>query len=182
MVEHLAEAAARFCQETQCWRVEVEADTTQADEQFYELDLPSGTVLEAVINLEIDGRVIRPMREVLERPAKTLDERGTPVGYATIQDNQLQFYPTPDGVYTFRGLVAVKPKLTATGVEEFVYQTWGRSISYGAVATLKMVPGKAWTDPAMGAAYMKLFDKGVVDCKRRDYRNTPLRVHGRPFA
>lgn len=180
--EHLAEAAAKFCQETQCWRVQLEGAQTTAGEGLYDVEVPPGTVVEAIISLEVDAQRVAPALETLEAPARTLDDRGKPAAYALVGDKQIQFYPTPDGVYTYRGLVAVKPTLSATAIDEFVYQSWGRSIAYGAIGTLKMVPGKAWTDPIMAQSYAALFDKGVAQCKRREYRNTPIRVRYPGFA
>lgn len=180
--EHLAEAAARFCQETQCWRVALPPAQTVADQAQYAPVLPAETVLEAVVHLELEGELLTPLLESLEAPSTTLDDRGRPLGYAVVHDTTLQLYPTPDAAYTYRGLVAVKPALTATGVEAFIYQTWGRAIAYGAISTLKLVPGKSWTDAAMAAAYAALFDKAVAACKRREFRNTPLRVRSVGFA
>jgi len=180
--EHLAESAARFCAETQCWRVNLEAANTEAGESLYDLDVPAGTDIEAIVSLEVDGSLVTPVLDALEAPSTTLDDRGKPTAYALFNETQVQFYPTPDGAYTFRGLIAVKPKLTATAIDEFIYRNYGRAIAYGAVASLKLVPGKAWSDPAMAAAYEGLFGKGVADAKRRTFRNTSLRVRNRPFA
>jgi hypothetical protein len=180
--EHLAEAAAQFCQETQCWRVPLEASPTVAGEGLYDVDVPAGTVVEAIIAMEVDAQRVAPALEALELPTSSLDDRGKPMAYALVGDRQIQFYPTPDGVYTYRGLVAVKPTLSASSVEEFIYQSWGRSIAYGAIGTLKLVPGKAWSDPKMAEHYLALFNKGIAQCKRREYRNTPIRVRFPGFA
>lgn len=180
--EHLAEAAARFCQETQCWRVPLPTSSTTADQAQYALAVPAETEVEAVIQLEVNGQRVSPVLETLEPQATLLDERGVPRGYTLVGGTTLQLYPTPDGAYPYRGLLAVKPTLAATGVESFIYQTWGRAIAYGAISTLKLVPGKSWTDAPMAAAYAGLFDKGVADCKRRTFRNTPLRVRAASFT
>lgn len=182
LLEHLAEAAAKFCQETQAWRVPLEAAETEAGEQFYDLDVPAGSTVEAVIELDVEGYSITPALETLEPQAKALDTPGRPTAFAVVNGTQIQFYPIPDAAYTYRGLLAVKPLLTATSVPDFLYQTHGRDIAYGAIGTLKLIPGKLWSDPVMADAYLRLFGKGVSEAKRRLYRNVPLRVRQRPFA
>lgn len=178
---HVAEAAAKFCRETYIWRVDLDEDVTVAGEAIYDVDVPSGTVLEDILFFEVDGS---PITRVSDRHvAPTLfNEQGIPQWYDVYLDTQVRVFPTPDDSYTFRATAVVKPKLDSGGVETFIYETFGRCIANGAIAQLTAIPGKAWSDPALSAAYSMKFSQSIAKARIRDFKSVPLRVRPQPFA
>jgi len=177
---HLAEALATFCMETYVWRVDVEDDVTSSGESLYELDIPAGSVLEDVLVFEINGNAAQRVSDRYVSP-QYLQDLGTPLAYAIYQDKYVRLYPSPDGTYTFRGTVVLKPSLSSKNIEDFIYETHGRDIAYGAIAKLTAIPGKAWTDYGMSVMYSQMFGKCVADARVRDYRSVPLRVRAQTF-
>ena len=180
--EYLIEAAATFCRETQVWRFDIEEDQTIANEPEYDIDVPSGTVLEDILIFEVDGSPIARLTDAAVEPNLS-DKPQKPEYYSIYRDTQVRLYSTPDGAYPFRGVGVAKPKLkSSTGVESFIFETYGRCISYGAIAQLAAIPGKAWSNPALSGAYNALFSSSIADARRRDVRTVSQRVFPRPFA
>jgi len=177
---HLAEALSQFCADTYIWRVDIESDLTSSGESLYELDIPTGTVLEDILAFELDGNPIRRLSDRFVSP-EFMASTNTPSAYAIYQDKYVRLYPTPDGTYTFRGTAVVKPSLSSKNIEDFIYETHGRDIAYGAIAKLTAIPGKAWTDYGMSVMYSQMFGKCVADARVRDYRSVPLRVRAQTF-
>lgn len=180
--EHLIEAAAKFCQETYIWRFDIEEDTTSNGEPLYDIDTPAGTVLEDILIMEVDDSPISRVSDRRVEP-KFSNDPAKPRYYAIYGDTQVRFYSTPDAVYTFRGIGVAKPKReTSTGIERFIFETFGRCISEGAIAELTAIPNKAWTNPSLSVSYRAYFNKAISDAKRRDVRTISQRVAPRPFA
>ena len=76
----------------------------------------------------------------------------------------------------------LKTKLSATGVEDWVFEAHGRCISYGALAQLTLIPGKEWTNTELSMYYRQKFAKEVDDAKSREYRGVASRVGYSDFA
>lgn len=172
---HLQEAAAEFCKISQIWRYDIDKDYTSKNTADYEIEVLTGTVLEDILVLYVDGQ---PIRRVSDRhfalPSTTGNAR--PMSYAVYQDDQVRFYPTPDGKYEFEGIAVLKPSLTAKGVEEWIYESHGRSIACGAIAKLAAIPGKEWSNPELAIYYKNEFFKHANDAKGRDTRRTNVSV------
>lgn len=172
---HLQEAAAEFCKESEIWRFDIEQDFTSKNTSDYEIDVPTGAVLENILVLYLNGT---PIRRVSDRhfDMPTDIAAAAPSYYSIYQDTQIRFYPTPDTKYTFEGVGVLKPKLTATGVEDFIFETHGRSIACGAIGQLTAIPDKEWTNQEMAVYYQAKFHKHADDAKGRDTRRVNLRV------
>jgi len=182
MTDHLREAAARFCARSEVWRFDIESDLTYANEADYDLDVPSLSVVENILKLYLDGS---PLPRVTDRHYFLSPNVSTsrPTAFAIYRDTQLRFYPTPDASYAFQGTGVLKPSLTATGVEDFIYETHGRCIAYGALGQILLIPQKEWTDLAAGSAYVAMFYKEADDAKGRDLRRAAnVFIRQRPFA
>jgi len=182
ITEHLREAAAEFCARSRIWRFDIERDSTVATLADYTIDVPDRTVLEDVLVLYLNDT---PLTKVTDRGffLRPNTENGCPTHFSIYQDTQVRFYPTPDDSYPFQGAGVLKPSLTATGVEDFIYETYGRCITYGAIGRIASVPNKEWSDPVMGASYMTRFYIDADKAMGRDTRRAAnRRVVLRPFA
>jgi hypothetical protein len=179
--QHLQEAAADFCARSEVWRFDIERGYTFRGVSDYDVDVPQGAVLENVTSLFLDGGRLAQLADVYAAPNPTTPP-AAPTHYGRYEDQQIRFFPTPDARYEYRGSGVLKPKLTATGVEDFIYETHGRSIACGAIASLTIIPGKEWTNPELALYYRTKFIRDCDDAKRRDLRRTTMRVRGRTFA
>jgi hypothetical protein len=143
--------------------------------------LPSSeAVLENIYELVLEGRQLTRVTDRHLNSTK-FETKGSPSSYAIYQDTSVRLYPTPDAKYSFRGWGVLKTKLTATGVEDWIFESHGRCISYGAIAQLSSVPGKEWTNPELANYYRQKFSKEADDAKGRDYRRVSTRVQSQNF-
>lgn len=179
--QHLQEAAADFCARSEVWRFDIERNFTFNGVSDYFVDVPQGAVLENIHSLFLDGAQLTPTTDVytFHQPSAS---RGRPTSYSRYLDEQVRFFPVPDDKYEFQGTGVLKPKLTATGVEDFIHQTHGRTITCGAIASLTVIPGKEWSNPELATYYKMKFLRGCDDAKGRDVRRSNLRVRGANFT
>jgi len=172
---HLQEAAAEFCAVSQIWRYDIDKDYTSKNTSDYEVEVLTNTVLEDILVMYLDGQ---PLKRVSDGHYDLPSTVGTsrPMSFSIYQDEQIRFFPTPDGKYEFEGVAVLKPSLSATGVEDFIFETHGRSIACGAISKLAAIPGKEWTNPELAAYYKAEFYKHANDAKGRDTRRVNLKV------
>jgi len=176
---HLQEAAAEFCAKSEVWRFNLDPDFTSKNTSDYELDVPTGSVLENLLFFFLDGV---PLAHVSERhfpPPVEADGKaikGTPLYYSTLDDASIRMYPTPITKHTFVGIAVIKPKLTATGVEDFIFESHGRAIAAGAIARISGIPNKEWSDPVLSSSHVFEFERAIAGAKGRDTRRINMRV------
>lgn len=176
---HLQEAAAEFCAKSEVWRFSIDADFTSKNTPDYEIDVPTDAVLENILFLYLDGLPLTHVSERHYSPMLNADGtavKGTPMYYSTLDDESIRMYPTPLGKHVFTGVGVLKPKLSATGVEDFIFETHGRSIASGAIARLAEIPNKEWTNPDLAMKNHIDFDRAICAAKGRDTRRINLRV------
>lgn len=172
---HLQEAAAEFCAVSQIWRYDIDKDYTSRNTAEYEIEVPNRAVLEDILILYINGTAVNRVSDRhFDLPSGVAN--GRPMSFSIYQDSQIRFYPTPDSKYEFEGTGVIKPSLTATGVEDFIFESYGRSIACGAIFRLAIIPGKEWTNPELAAYYKSEFYKHATDAKGRDTRGASLRA------
>lgn len=102
---------------------------------------------------------------------------GHPWNYAIEQDETLRFYPIPLLAEEIKAVCSLKlSRFTATGVPQFIFDSYHEAIASGAIYRLSRVPGKAWSSPALAELHKSLFDGGVDAALTRDFHNTPVRA------
>jgi hypothetical protein len=176
---HLQEAAAEFLELSEIWRFDIDPDFTSKNTSDYPISVPTNSILENILFLYIDGT---PMTRVSDKhfsPPKLANGStvtGLPSYFSIVGDTTIRMYPTPAGKHTFSGLGVLKTKLTATGVENFIFETYGRAIAAGAIGRLAEIPGKEWSNPAIAAYYNAEFSNTAAKAKGRDTRRVNLRV------
>lgn len=175
MREHIRDATIDFCERSEVWTYKGEPFQTQAGVSDYFVDVRSGSLLENLVSVRVDGFLVPRVSELYPRSA-AVEPNGTPNRYAMFEDQQVRFFPTPDKVYEVRTLAVLKPSLTARGMESFIFETHGRTIACGAIASLAKIPGKEWTDFELATYHEQKFFRGADDAKGRDTRRLNLRV------
>lgn len=177
----LAEAAADFCVRSELWRQDLDSDTTVQGEPLFEPDIPTGSILEDVSWVRVNGT---KLARVLDKYVEQADfsEEKEPKYYSIYQDNYIRLYPTPDASYSVEGAVVLKPSLSSAGVEDFLFETHGRTIAFGAIAKIAAIPRKEWSDLQLAEMYSHKFNRDTDYAKTRDFRKVPMRIAARPFA
>jgi hypothetical protein len=178
---HLRDAAIDFCERSEVWRYSTAEEFTVAGVSDYFVGTPSGAILENVVSLHVDGFLVAQSSELYARHNPTVPQ-GSPRSFSLFEDRQVRFFPTPDKAYPFAATVVLKPKLSASGVENFIFETHGKTIACGAIASLAVIPGKEWTNPELASYYQNKFLRSVDDAKGRDTRRSNLRVGSVHFA
>lgn len=178
---HLQSAAADFCERSEVWHYDIETDSTFANVNEYPLDKPAGAVVENLISLYLDGELLKRVTPMDFKSYPTI-ANSRPTAFTIFEDEQIKFYPTPDASYEFSGFCVLKPSTSATGVEDFIYETHARTIACGALASLLIIPGKEWTNMELATYYKMKFDKATDDAKGRDTRRANRRVKSVNFA
>lgn len=182
---HLQEAAAEFCAKSEVWRFVIDPDYTSKNTADYEIDVPKETKLENILYFYLDGEQIPNISERYNPEAMTQEgtaEKGTPKYYSILDDTSIKFHPTPLTKHTFNGLAVLKPKLTATGVEDFIFETHRRAIAAGAIARIAEIPRKEWTNPELAMKSKIEFERAICEAQGRDTRRSRLRVAPVNFA
>ena len=179
--QHLQEAAADFCERSEVWRYDLETDFTIQGLRDYQLEAPTGAKVENIGSLYLDGTILKRVYD-LDFKMFPNAANSRPVCYSIYMDQELRFYPTPDAKYGFNGNAVIKPSRTATGVEDFIFETHSKAIASGAIASLAAIPGKEWTNPDLAMMYRQGFIKATDDARGRDTRKAHMRVDSVHFA
>jgi hypothetical protein len=176
---HIQEAAAEFCAKSEVWRFNIEPSYTSKNTADYEVDVPNRAILENIIYLKLDGATITPVAERYYAPTTNANgtlPTGTPARYSLLEDTSIRFYPTPATKHTFTGVAVIKPSLSATGVEDFIFESHGRSIATGAIARIAGIPNKEWSNPEVAISSQIKFERAMCAAKGRDTRRVNMRV------
>lgn len=181
MEDHLRDAAVMFCARSEAWRVELGPAVTVAGTQDYTVTVPANTDIENVVELYLNDVRLKRVSDLYAALAPGAPT-ARPNAFAVLPDGQLRFFSTPDDAYTFGGQMVLKPSLAATGVEDFLFVDHAKSIAYGALSTVLLIPGKEWSNPDMANYFRAKFFSCADEAKLRDTRRSNLRVSGPTFA
>ena len=176
---YLAQAAADFLARSYVWRQDIDPIYTTPNVSEYDLDAPA--IIETVLSVANESRSLA-RTDIRQLDPATRNETGDPRCFWIIGDRSIGIWPTPDKPETFTVTAVLKTSRAATGVEDWIYETWADAIVSGAVYRLAITPDKEWTDTALAGVHKALFEKAIVDARIRDYRWAPLTVNMTPFA
>lgn len=159
-------AAIEFLEETQVWMVKADPIDVLANTATYAL-VPPVAILHAdvaqVKDVRLNGAplVFTTMDELRQSATnyETVSDPN-PRGFTQYTQDTLTLVPTPSQAYP-AGLtmkLALRPGLTALGVEDWIGQKWIQEISTGAKAMLMAMYGRPWSSPEGAAAYRAQFE------------------------
>jgi len=92
-------------------------------------------------------------------PAAATADGGTPQSITQISPDKFIVLPMPDAAKTYqmRMFVALKPKKTATGMDEVILDDLEEVIMHGALQHLLVLPNQAWSDRELAAYHAKQY-------------------------
>jgi hypothetical protein len=176
---YLAQTAADFLARTYLWRQDIDPIYTSPGVSEYDLDAPA--LVESVLAVYNEDRTLERTDLRYLDPGRR-GETGDPKKYWIANDRAIGIWPTPDKQEIFNVTAVLKLSRSATGVEDWIYETWADAIVSGAVYRLAITPGKEWSDAALATFHRGIFEKAIVDARIRDHRWAPLTVQMQPFA
>ena len=148
--QNILEAVDLFCRETLAWTFDLDAIDVVSGVQDYDLDgeQPSYAQIEKILTVIRDGVTLTPLTHwnITDRELVTLH---------LVDD------PTADSDGGLEIQVALRPKPDATLIDARFLDDWRQKLAYGVMATLMVMPEKAWTNIAQGQFYKRLFWDGV---------------------
>jgi hypothetical protein len=170
---YLAISAADFCAKTYLWRDDIDAVYLAPNQVEY--DLSANAEVEDVIGVTFESREL-PRTDIRLVPLAEKDEPGEPRAFWVQSDRSIRIFPVPDKPAVLKVAAVLKPSRDATGVEDWIFETWADAIINGAVARLALIPGKEWTSLPLASLHQGLYDKAVVRARIRDFRGVPRQV------
>ena len=157
---HIRQAAIEFCRRTLCYTVTLDPITADGVSFKFDLDLPSQTQPVKIMAAEVAGRdypVVDTQRGL------QLVRQDSVADFCFTQDKKtLNVHPLRTKGESVVVDMALMPTQTATSIADDVAVPYMQEIAYGAIASLQMLPGQAWTDPGMASANKTLFNQRIA--------------------
>jgi len=174
----LAATAADFCARTHVWRETLDFDYAISGIPDY--DITGTAVIESVLWATLAGDDLKHIDPRYLDKSKLTDE-GKPNAFWVVNDTAIRLFPIPDAKYRLDVTVALKPSRTATGIEDWIYESYVEPIVSGAIWRLARTPGKAWSNPEIAMYHHRLFEQGITNARIRDHRNVRMSVAQKAF-
>ena len=162
---HLRDMAIDLCEQT--WVLQADHDDINTIANIYEYEFESPESQCEVLAIKqawIDGGPINPisMDDLWKANVDWRTVTGTPTYHSQQDNSNVLLYAVPDAVYTLSMVVAMRPKVDATGVPDRIYADYRRAISAGAKAVLMGQPAKPWSNPERSAAYRTEYEAAIT--------------------
>lgn len=177
---YLASTAADFFGRTYLWRDQINGITVTSGKVEYELD-PDYGVVEDVISVVYNETPLTRTDLRLVGTEK-LAETGEPREFWIQADNSIRIFPIPETGTTLKVYAVLKPTRSATGVEDWIYETWADTLVSGAIWRCASTPKREWSDPALASEHRLMYERAITNARIRDFRGIDLSVRMRPAA
>lgn len=149
---------------------------------FSELWTTSGALNETAYNEE-------PFNAgaTFQMPDSALEGAGEPRAITQLTPDQFIVLPLPgtDDTYTLRLMYALKPKRSATGMPQFLFDDLEDTIFHGALQELLVLPNEGWKDRELASYHAKQYLSHVTERRARanlgNVRGS-MTAQMRPFA
>jgi hypothetical protein len=182
--DELRDAAIDFLRRSRAWKVEQVSlgSTVSGTRVLWITDNPEDAGLTHLHAVWIGGeeaRVLLPGESEDAAPGKLADRPGVLLG----SRSSLVLSPAPRvGGQAIVATVSYEPTEVARGVSDALYRDYHLAIERRACAELMVEPGRPWSNPALGAAYMTHYESLLSEAANEagPVRRTPLRV--RPWG
>ena len=184
----LIDSAIEFCENSLVLRQNLDTFYTVVGLTSYDLDPPSSqhnisrVVSVAVNGTDLSGGLAEAIRNDL--PTANSIPRGF---YTDRTDNTftLRLSPPPDKKYPVVVGVVLAPAITATQLDDDLYNTWIEPIVNGALSRAMMVPDQPFTNFARAQQLMEASAQKTVKARTEGnygFVRGSMRVRARPFA
>jgi hypothetical protein len=102
-------------------------------------------------------------------PTAALEDASTPMAICQLSPDKYLILPLPDNdkVYEMRMFLALKPKRTATGMDEVVFDELEDVILHGALQHLLVLPNVSWSDRELAAYHAKQYVYHISERRAR---------------
>ncbi len=181
LAQQIMLTAHSFCTETGVWD-EVQAPVlTSSGIADYEIDAPADAEMLRVRSVWLDGRELSPKQ--MRTPL--VANFGAPSSYhSALARGLITLDAKPQSEQSLVVRAVYAPRLTGQALPDFLLSRYAIAIAGGAKARLMLMPGQAWSNPALAQLHAEKHQAAVVDVRidmERDNVTGSLRVKPRPF-
>lgn len=187
-----------LCERAKVWRVPYAPITLIASQSAYTVTSPvAQTELSAILTAKVYlGSTARWKPLDLVTAEQVFDvypdwpdtvEVKEPAAITRRDELSVSIVPNPDTAqaYTAYFYAAIRPTLTATGLDSSIYATYRRTIYHGVLHELMMMPKRPWTDDKRAAYHGKQWEFMVLSARARankSFSRASLDVVQAPWA
>jgi hypothetical protein len=161
----ILEICRDFCERSWVHRVELTPIDVVGNTPSYALATSDATNLDvaAVLALWFNGQKLDPkslddLPTLFQPQWQTI--AGTPEVFTQYDQGHVTLVPMPSTALAggLRIQAALKPAITATGLQDWIFARWVEDIAKGIKAKLMIMAGKPWSSPDQGSFYQAQFD------------------------
>ena len=149
-----------------------------ANEAYYDLEPLSGTDITAIMDVLHNNVPLTPKTTTqLDHEIPGWRTTGaTPKYYTQVDTEQLILAPVPpDNVANGLTMTLVlQPSQSATGFPKWIFNQYIYALADGAISKLMLMPGKPWSDAAVGLDRRARFEEAIANA-----RNNSISALGR---
>ena len=184
----LRNAAIEFCEAAQVLRQDLEPFNTVANVAQYDLTAPTNQHdICRVFSVKLDE--IYSLQGVPVEAIRTVPQNlSLPRGFYTDRTDSiftLKLTPTPDKAYATVVHVALRPRITATTLDDDLYNIWIDPLVAMTIAKLAVIPGQPFTNPGLAKYMESMASRQTVSSRIEGNYGLvrgSMRVRTRPFA
>lgn len=164
-------AAIELCEKTDAYQRQLDPVTVVKNIFEYDLEPPSGTVVQRIVWVTYNGKPLEPISSGLleQRKENWRNDTGTPEYFIKQGLSTFNLVPVP-GATLSQGVeirVSLKPTQTSNACDDEIMTDYRDTIINGALFRLCRMPAKDWTDLASAQVYSTLFNDGMIYAERR---------------
>ena len=184
----LVSAAIEFSEKSLALRQNLDSFRTVIGIDQYDLDAPTTNHdIDRVMSVAVDGKELSPgLFEAIRNDLPTAI--AVPRGFYTDRTDNvltLKLSPPPDGRYPVVVNVNLRPAMTATQLDDDLFNTWAEPIVAMAVARAMQIPDQPFTNFARAQQLLdsaaRQTNSARIDGNYGSVRGS-MRVRARPFA
>ena len=157
---HIRQSAVEFCRRTLCWVRTLDPVEANGMDIRVDLDMPSQTQAVKLMAVAVNG-----LEYLLVDTQRGLQlvRQGSGADFSFTQDKlTLDVHPLRARGDSIEVDMALAPSFNAISIETDVASPYVHEIAQGALATLQMMTGVAWSEPNLAAANKVLFNQRVA--------------------
>jgi hypothetical protein len=163
------DAAIDFCEQTLVVKGTLDQFNTEAGVREYDIDA-SGSQQNVckVMRVWVQQREIEPLAEddvsafaYVDGITGATTPSSIPSAFTEVSPSVVALMPVPDAAYPVTIRAAMKPKRSATQIEDVLYENWAEEIVHGALFRLFSMAGMPWQSDGMATTHLALYKVGI---------------------